>query len=192
MAAGCVSLESEELLEELQDAVEERGLGDSVAVKGSGCMGLCARGPLVQVQPAGLLYGEVSPRDADDIVDSLGDSPVDRLRVPQQEAFYSNQKRIVLLLGRRRVQLLIREMLNMQPQNREIVKDVLAISGRVPEDYIERMMQALEDEPRPVPLEAIRPWVIGGDGITGLEEEEKSRRVDIPSAVIEDASSDVD
>jgi len=96
MAAGCVSLQSEELLEELQDAVEERGLEDMVAVKGSGCMGLCAKGPLVQVQPAGLLYGEVSPRDADDIVDSLGEEPVDRLRVPQQQQFYGNQKRIVL------------------------------------------------------------------------------------------------
>jgi len=96
MAAGCVSLQSEELLEELQDAVEERGLEDIVAVKGSGCMGLCAKGPLVQVQPAGLLYGEVSPRDANDIVESLGEEPVDRLRVPQQQQFYGNQKRIVL------------------------------------------------------------------------------------------------
>ena len=95
-AAGCRSLHSDDLLEALQKAVEEQELQDSVAVKGSGCMGLCAQGPLVQVQPAGTLYGKVTPEDAAEIVGALDTEPVTRLLVAEQEEFYGKQKRIVL------------------------------------------------------------------------------------------------
>jgi len=96
MAAGCVSLQSDDLKDALQECVEERGLEDQVAVKGSGCMGLCAEGPLVKVEPEGILYGNVRPDDAEDIIDSLGKEPLERLKVEAEEPFYQGQKRVVL------------------------------------------------------------------------------------------------
>ena len=96
MAAGCVSLQSDDLKDALDEIVEERGLEDQVAIKGSGCMGLCAEGPLVKVEPEGILYGNVRPEDAEDIIESLGKEPVERLKVAAEDSFYPGQKRIVL------------------------------------------------------------------------------------------------
>ena len=43
--------------------MKDRGLSDSCHVKGVGCMGLCAAGPLVSVESQGRLYQDVQPGD---------------------------------------------------------------------------------------------------------------------------------
>ncbi|MFP4176454.1 MAG: NADH-quinone oxidoreductase subunit NuoF [Candidatus Brocadiia bacterium] len=96
VAAGCHSSGSDQVLEALEDAVEEKGLQESVALKGVGCMGLCVAGPLVAVKPDQILYGNVTPKDADDIIESLGDSPVERILVDEDVPFFTRQERIVL------------------------------------------------------------------------------------------------
>jgi len=65
-------------------------------VKGVGCMGLCAAGPLVSVEPEGHLYQGVSAGDAGEIVDSIEGSPVSRLLCPTDIPFFQRQKKIVL------------------------------------------------------------------------------------------------
>ena len=95
-AAGCLSLRSGDVHDALREAVKQRGLEDQVAVSGTGCLGLCARGPLVLVEPGGVLYGGVKPDDACEIVDNLDAGPVERLRVEAGDAFYGKQRRIVL------------------------------------------------------------------------------------------------
>ena len=52
----------------LQTAVQDAGLDDQVDVCEVGCMRLCCEGPLVQVDPAGLLYERVEPAHAPSIV----------------------------------------------------------------------------------------------------------------------------
>src|SRR5690606_6013912 len=96
MAAGCLSLHSDQLKEALDKEVGERGLGGRCRVRGVGCMGLCAAGPLVSVEPAGALYQDVTPQDAPEIVESLERSPVQRLRCDGEQPFFSRQVRIVL------------------------------------------------------------------------------------------------
>ncbi|HZO99737.1 MAG TPA: (2Fe-2S) ferredoxin domain-containing protein, partial [Terriglobia bacterium] len=48
-AAGCLSSGSDKVKEALNKEVNSRGLEKQCLVKGVGCMGLCASGPLISV-----------------------------------------------------------------------------------------------------------------------------------------------
>ncbi len=95
MAAGCMSLHSDQVKQRLEQQVQEKGLSDC-QVKCVGCMGLCSAGPLVSVRPAQTLYRGVTPDDAEEIVASLDGSPVERLICPTDQPFFQQQTRIVL------------------------------------------------------------------------------------------------
>src|SRR5512146_148007 len=71
MAAGCMSSGSQTVKENLEKAVKDAGLTDQVEVRGVGCMRLCCKGPLVQVDPAAKLYQEVEPNQANSIVSTV-------------------------------------------------------------------------------------------------------------------------
>src|SRR5512140_208937 len=70
VAASCLSLQSDKVKEELEKAVEAKGKKDCCRVRGVGCMGLCAAGPLVAVEKEKVLYQGVTPEDAPAIVDA--------------------------------------------------------------------------------------------------------------------------
>jgi NADH-quinone oxidoreductase subunit F len=90
---GCVANGSLQVYEKLQAEIQQRGAYISVqmlledekatgtAVVKSGCHGFCEMGPLVRVEPAGILYIKVKPEDAAEIVTALleGRGPVERL-----------------------------------------------------------------------------------------------------------------
>jgi len=97
VAASCLSSHSDQVKAALESEVKWHGLGHKCKVKGVGCMGLCAAGPLVEVhgeQPT--MYQAVVPEDATDIVESLGKESVERLVLPTTQPFFSGQKKIVL------------------------------------------------------------------------------------------------
>jgi bidirectional [NiFe] hydrogenase diaphorase subunit len=96
MAAGCLSQHKDQIKLALEAAVKEQGLEDTVKVKGVGCMGLCAQGPLVSVEPGNILYEKVTPADAAEIVAGLDKKPVERLRCDNQQPFFTRQVRVVL------------------------------------------------------------------------------------------------
>src|SRR5512140_16413 len=75
MAAGCMSLHAEQLKDALDKEVKSRGLGSQCCVRGVGCMGLCAAGPLVSVEPGGVMHKTVTPGDAKAMVDTLEKVP---------------------------------------------------------------------------------------------------------------------
>ncbi len=77
-------------------AVADADRGPEVEVVGVGCMGLCASGTLVAVEPDGVLYGRVTAEDAPQLVASVGADPVDRLVVDTGIPFFTRQTRIVL------------------------------------------------------------------------------------------------
>ncbi len=62
VAAACLSLRSDQVLKAMQAEVKKRGIEDKVKVKGVGCMGLCARGPLVLTEPQHTYYREPEGR----------------------------------------------------------------------------------------------------------------------------------
>jgi bidirectional [NiFe] hydrogenase diaphorase subunit len=95
-ASGCLSAGSAAVLEALQQEVKRRGLDDRCAVKGVGCLGLCAAAPLVAVESEDVLYQAVQPGDAGEILQALGGTPLQRLHCPVDIPFFRRQMKIVL------------------------------------------------------------------------------------------------
>jgi len=95
LAAGCQSCHGDSVFKALKKEVETRAL-EGVEVRGVGCLGLCAEGPLVQVEPDGFLYQQVQAGDAGEIIESLYSKPVRRLQCPTNVPFFTAQKQIVL------------------------------------------------------------------------------------------------
>lgn len=117
---GCVANGSLVIYEALKKEVSERGLYADVqmmledgcagvTVVKSGCHGFCEMGPLVRIEPAGILYTKVKEADAAEIVAALAENlpPVKRLLyhhpvtheifVKEDEIpFYKHQQRTVL------------------------------------------------------------------------------------------------
>ncbi len=96
LAAGCLSCQSGLLKESLEKEVSRRGWENWCNVTGVGCLGLCAAGPLISIQPEGTYYQGVCIGDVSDLLDSLGGSPISRLDCSSQVPFFQRQKKIVL------------------------------------------------------------------------------------------------
>ena len=66
--AGCISSHCREVLDALKHALKENGLSDSVQVIVTGCMGICAVGPVLLVEPDGIFYISMKPEKVADMV----------------------------------------------------------------------------------------------------------------------------
>ena len=97
-AAGCVSCGGQKTKDALKSEVKARGLGDRVEVIGTGCMGLCGRGPLVKVAPDDTLYADVDEAAAKRIVEEhiQGGTPLAENKLDTDAPFFSAQRKIVL------------------------------------------------------------------------------------------------
>lgn len=115
---GCVAGGSLKIYAQIKERCEALGLdvcvelqhephGESIGLKKSGCHGFCEMGPLLKIEPLGLLYIKVNPEDCEEIVQRsiAGDEAIDRLlyrlndkTYPAQEEipFYKKQTRLVL------------------------------------------------------------------------------------------------
>ena len=114
---GCVASGSMKVYDYLKTAIEERGLKVSVTLKDeagkkglhlkkSGCHGFCEIGPLVAIEPMGVLYTHVHVEDCDEIIEKtiLGGEIIDRLLYQENRAymhrddipFYKGQHRMVM------------------------------------------------------------------------------------------------
>ncbi|HOB21304.1 MAG TPA: NADH-quinone oxidoreductase subunit NuoF [Bacillota bacterium] len=86
---GCVANGSLAIYNRLCELVKEQGLAveviaqreDGIDVAKSGCHGFCEMGPLVRIEPVGILYTKVKLEDVEEIVESSlkGDEIVERL-----------------------------------------------------------------------------------------------------------------
>lgn len=109
---GCTSSGSAKIRQELETQIAASGLAEEVKVVGTGCFGLCEKGPVVIVYPDGTFYSRVTPEDVEEIVQEhlLKGRVVTRLEyrdVTDEDkgkidislndtAFYKAQKRIAL------------------------------------------------------------------------------------------------
>ena len=94
VAAGCLSCQSQSVKDALEKEIIRRG-DAACKVKGVGCMGLCAEGPLVSCSNE-TLYKKVTADDATALIDGLKQGPVTRLLCPTDVPFFQRQKKIVL------------------------------------------------------------------------------------------------
>ena len=106
---GCLSSDSQAILDELLRLIKEKGLENKVTANMVGCFGMCSQGPFVKVFPEETIYTKVKPSDALEIIekDIIGGEIVERLLFvdPQtkekcarqdQIGFYKLQKRVAL------------------------------------------------------------------------------------------------
>jgi bidirectional [NiFe] hydrogenase diaphorase subunit len=96
VATGCIMCGSERVKEAIEEAVKARGLEKEVLVQGVGCLGLCSAGPMIYVEPDGIIYHKVTPEDAPAIVQGLVSTPVERLICPPDLPFFKRQVKIVM------------------------------------------------------------------------------------------------
>jgi NADH-quinone oxidoreductase subunit F len=78
---GCHSSGSAEVIKAFAFEVEKRSLKDEVQIVETGCNGFCALGPIVVIYPEGIIYMQVTPEDAAEIIEEhiLKGRPVERL-----------------------------------------------------------------------------------------------------------------
>ena len=116
---GCIAGGAMKIYDNFKSECEARGLKvyvglkhdsdeeKSLHVKMSGCHGFCEMGPLVHIEPMGIMYIHVKPEDCHEILEKtvLGGEVIDRLvyhldgtAYPKQEdiPFYKKQRRVVL------------------------------------------------------------------------------------------------
>ena len=88
---------------------EKEAAHDMTYVSKSGCQGFCQMGPLVRIEPEGILYTKVKPADAKEIIDStiVNGKQIERLLYHNPATgkfyhgdldipFYARQKRVVM------------------------------------------------------------------------------------------------
>ncbi|MEW5764986.1 MAG: NADH-ubiquinone oxidoreductase-F iron-sulfur binding region domain-containing protein [Acidobacteriota bacterium] len=108
---GCLANGSQAVAEAFQKEVEARNLPASVGLftKKTGCHGFCERGPLVVIQPEGILYTKVKPEHAGEILEKAaeGGGAVSKLLYKDPATkkavekygdvpFYKNQTRVAM------------------------------------------------------------------------------------------------
>ncbi len=106
---GCVASQSEDIITNLEKSLAKAGYQDEVKVVKTGCFGFCGQGPIVKIQPDNVIYVQVKPEDADEIVAEhivkgrkverlLYDEPVlqHKLEMHHDMPFYKKQYRIAL------------------------------------------------------------------------------------------------
>ena len=84
VAASCLSSSSDKVKAALDAAVKASPEPHRCKITGVGCLGLCKEGPLVTVDDDKVLYRNVTPDDAAEIVASIDGPPVTRLCVVPQ------------------------------------------------------------------------------------------------------------
>jgi bidirectional [NiFe] hydrogenase diaphorase subunit len=101
MASGCVSSRSDEIKTAMQKAVAEKNLTNRIEVRRVGCMGLCSQGPLVAVDPQGLVYEHVTVESAPSIIDALVGGKAQAELGKADRPFFARQLMVVRANGGR-------------------------------------------------------------------------------------------
>ncbi len=100
VAASCLSMGSDRLKDALDQEVKRQHLEPHCAVRGVGCLGLCSVGPLVAIDAKEtgqrVLYQNVVPEDASEIIGHLENQAIARLESPSNIPFFTQQYRVVL------------------------------------------------------------------------------------------------
>lgn len=146
---GCQSSKSLVIKDKFIEVLKDRKELDKVTIVTTGCHGLCALGPIMQVYPEGIFYTGVKPEDVERIVDEhiLGGNPVkdlvysetikgDKFVSVEDTNFFKKQKRIALqncgiidpekideYIGTGGYQALYKVLTSMDPDS--VIKEVL-------------------------------------------------------------------
>ena len=135
--SGCVAGGSLNVYDRMKQLMEERGLkvdvvlqhethDESVGLKHSGCHGFCQMGPLMRIEPMGLLYIKVTVDDCEEIIEKtiLNDEVIDHLVYHEDGESYVRQEDIPFYKQQTRVALE-----HCGHINAESVEEYIAVGG---------------------------------------------------------------
>ncbi len=74
IASGCLSCGAESVKKSLTNAIKKAHLEEEIEIRGVGCMGICGRGPSIEIDPENILYHNVNPEHIPAILANLNDS----------------------------------------------------------------------------------------------------------------------
>jgi NADH:ubiquinone oxidoreductase subunit F (NADH-binding)/(2Fe-2S) ferredoxin len=107
--AGCMSVGSEKILQDIQADIKARGLESSVQAVPTGCMGPCNQGPLVRFRPGGTMYRKMDGSQVKTVMDAelsggppqkdkwiFSDAREEPFRNSEEDPFFKKQLKIVL------------------------------------------------------------------------------------------------
>lgn len=97
-AAGCISCGADGVRHAVADEIERQGLKGKVEVCGTGCLGLCGRGPMVLSSADQQIYGNVTAADAPALAGTTPEAraPLAGRAISPDDPFYAKQERVVL------------------------------------------------------------------------------------------------
>jgi NADH-quinone oxidoreductase subunit F len=134
---GCVASGSMKVYDYIKEACETRGIPVRVALhdeasdgalhlKKSGCHGFCEIGPLMAIEPLGVLYTHVRVEDCDEIIEKsiCGDTVIERLLYHQDGVAYQHRDDIPFYKGQYRLVLK-----NSGKSDAEDLTEYLALGG---------------------------------------------------------------
>lgn len=104
---GCIAGGSLLIYDRIKETCRARGIdvcvelkhephGENIGLKASGCHGFCEMGPLLKIEPLGVLYIKVKLSDCDEIIERsiIGDEVIERLLYTQNGKAYQHQEEI--------------------------------------------------------------------------------------------------
>jgi len=148
---GCISSQSDRIVESLKTALKNRNLQDEVKVVLSGCFGFCEKGPIVKVAPDNTFYVQVCPEDAQEIVDEhvLKGRKVQRLLYvdPETEEHIADSKHMGFYKKQMRIALRNCGFIDPENINEYIAQGGYqalgkALSDMTPKDVVEEMKKS--------------------------------------------------
>jgi bidirectional [NiFe] hydrogenase diaphorase subunit len=168
-AAGCISCGADGVRHSLAVEVEARGCSGSVEICGTGCMGMCGRGPLVLSSADQHLYSNVTAADARALVseDTAGRESLAPRSIDLAAPFFTRQLKIVLA--------------NSGHVDPEKLTDYIAAGG------YQSLAKALEMIPREVVEEVKKSGLRGRGGAgypTGLKWELVAKQIPTTKYVV--------
>ena len=108
-STGCISSNGNKILDKFNEVLKAKSLTNHYLVVETGCIGLCAKGPVAVIQPEGIFYHSLQKDDIEEIVENhlINSTPVKRLLYKNIETgntvekinkipFYSKQQLIAL------------------------------------------------------------------------------------------------
>ncbi|MFA7236915.1 MAG: NADH-quinone oxidoreductase subunit NuoF [Phycisphaeraceae bacterium] len=96
-AASCLSNRSDQVAEALVSELKRYGMDADCEVRCVGCMGLCSAGPLLSVEPTGVMYRDVTPEKTPEIAEAIySGKVVEKYRCDTTTPFFARQQKIVL------------------------------------------------------------------------------------------------
>ena len=67
----CLQKGAVDIIQNFNEEVQDRGLDSEIMVTSTGCLGICAMGPVVMIYPEQTWYGKVTEDDVEEIIDAL-------------------------------------------------------------------------------------------------------------------------